>query len=172
MSETLKTIANRRSIRRYENRLVDRETIERILRAGVAAPSANNRQPWEFVVVTEREILDRIAEFHPYAKMLFDAPLCICVCGNVRRELGGAPKFWAQDCSAVTQNILLAAEALGLGAVWCGVYPEEGIVESTRRVLGLPSHIVPLNVIPLGYPDEDPPVKNKWREDKVHWQKW
>ena len=171
-NDVLSAIAKRRSIRRYKDRQVDEETIARILRAGMAAPSANNRQPWEFVAITERKTLDLIAERHPYAKMLRHAPLCICVCGDLQRAGRRSTEFWIQDCSAATQNILLAAEALDLGAVWCGVHPNNDLVEMIRGVLSLPPHVTPLNVIAIGYPDDDPPVKDKWREDRVHWQTW
>ena len=175
MHEVLQIIARRRSIRRYKDTRVDRATIIRLLKAGMAAPSANNRQPWDFIVITERETLNLLAGIlHPYARMLYHAPLCICVCGRTRRDHADTPEdiAWVLDCSAATQNILLAAEALGLGAVWCGVYPDEDIAEAIRGILNLPTHVFPLNVVAIGYPDEDPPVKDKWRENKVHWQRW
>ena len=138
----------------------------------MAAPSAGNHQPWEFVVITERETLDQIADLHRYAKMLYHAPLCICVCGDLRRVVERLPEYWVQDCSAATENVLLAAEALGLGAVWCGVYPDEELVAAVRSLLHLPCHVTPLNVVAIGYPDADPAVRDKWREDRVHWQQW
>ena len=168
----LDAIANRRSIRQYQQRAVDRDTILQLLRAGMAAPSAGNRQPWEFVVTTERQTLDRLADVHPFAKMLYQAPLCISVCANLGRTYEGVPDYWIQDCSAATENILLAAEALGLGAVWCGVFPRMDRVEEIRRILSLPSIVVPLNVVAVGYGAEDPPVKDKWREERVHWEVW
>ena len=172
MNEVLQAIANRRSIRKYQDREVDEATITLLLKAGMAAPSASNLQPWEFIAITDRKTLDRIADTHRYGKMLYHAPLCICVCGNLERAYKDLPDYWVQDCSAATENILLAVEALVLGAVWCGVHPRPERVKAVREILGLPSHVIPLNVIAVGYPDDDPPVKDKWREDRVHWQRW
>ncbi len=171
MNDVLRTIANRRSIRRFKDKVIDEATIVLLLKAGMAAPSADNCQPWEFIAVTERRTLERIAEVHSGAEMLCHAPLCICVCGNLH-TYEDATEIWVQDCSAATENILLAAEALGLGAVWCGAYPGGNTAADMREVLGLPSHVTPLNAIAVGYPNEDPPVKDKWREDRVHWQRW
>jgi nitroreductase len=173
MNETIRSITGRRSIRRYKPTPVDKPTIETLLKAGAAAPSAHNRQPWEFIVITERPILDQLANEHPYAKMLRQAPLCIIVCGNRDRFCSAdEEEFWIQDTSAVTQNILVAAQSLGLGTVWCGVTPRPHIVQMVSRVVGLPRGIVPLCLIAVGYPDEDPPVKNKWRDERIHWNKW
>ena len=172
MNETLHTILHRRSIRRYRAEEVDQASVALMLKAGMAAPSAGNLQPWEFIVITERRNIDLIADAHTGGRMLRRAPLCICVCGNLERVYRDVPDYWVQDCSAATENILLAAEALGLGAVWCAVYPRQDRVAAVSKILGLPCHVVPLNVIALGYPDEDPPVRDKWREDRVHWQGW
>jgi len=173
MNETINSIMNRRSIRRYKSIPLDRGTIETLLRAGMAAPSAHNRQPWEFFVVTDRATLDRLAEEHPYAKMLGEAPVCIVVCGNRERFCGGdEDDFWVQDCSAATENILVAAQSLGLGTVWCGVTPRQVLIDMVSRIVGLPEGIVPLGLIAVGHPDQDPPVKDKWRPDRVHWEKW
>ena len=163
MSEVLDTIANRCSIRKYQDREVDEATITLLLKAGTAAPSAHNLQPWEFIVITDRKTLNLIADAHSGGKMLYHAPLCICVCGNLERAHKDFTDYWIQDCSAATENILMAVEALGLGAVWCGVHPRPDRVKPVREILGLPSHIIPLNVIAVGYPDEDPPGKDKWR---------
>ena len=172
MNEVLQVIANRRSIRKYQDREVDEATITLLLKAGMAAPSAHNLQPWEFIVVTDRKTIDLIANAHSGGKMLYEAPLCICVCGDLERAHKDFTDYWVQDCSAATENILLAVEALGLGAVWCGVHPRPDRVKPVREILGLPSTVIPLNVIAVGYPDDNPPVKDKWREDGVHWQKW
>ena len=174
MNETINSIMNRRSIRRYKDIPVDRETIEALLKAGMAAPSASNRQPWELIVVTDRSMLDRLAEAHPYARMLLQAPVCIIVCGN-RERFYPEPEvkdYWAQDCSAVTENILVAAQSLGLGTCWCGVFPRKERVAAVSKLLGLPEGVLPLNLIAVGHPDDDPPVKDKWRPDRVHWDGW
>lgn len=174
MNETIRDIMNRRSIRRYKDTPVDKETIEVLLKAGVAAPSASNRQPWEIIVVTRQETRERLAQAHPYARMVPQAPVCLIVCGNRERfypeqEL---QDYWAQDCSAVTENILVAAQSLGLGTVWCGVFPRRERVSAVAEILGLPDGIIPMNLIALGHPDEDPQVKDKWVPERVHWEGW
>ena len=174
MNPTIENIVSRRSIRSYKDTPVDRKTIEMLLKAGMAAPSASNRQPWELIVVTNRDTLGQLVQAHPYAKMLIQAPVCIIVCGNRERfyqdeEVQG---YWVQDCSAATENILVAAASLGLGTCWCGMFPARVTVGSVSKVLELPGGVIPLNLIALGYPNEDPPVKDKWRPDRVHWEQW
>ncbi len=169
MSESLlDTIFARRSIRRYTQEPVDEQIIEMLLKAAMAAPSASNRQPWQFVVVTEREALDGLAESHPYGKMLFDAPLCIAVCGDVAES----EHYWVQDCCAATENLLLAATARGLGAVWLGVYPREKRVAAIRERLHLPDHITPLNLISIGHPAEEKQPRTQYDETRVHRERW
>lgn len=166
-------ILTRTSIRAFTDTPVESEKLEQLLRAGMAAPSAVNRQPWAFVVVTEREQLDNLREAQPHAQMLGTAQAAIVVCGDMNKALEGwAQDYWIQDASAATENILLAAHGLGLGAVWTGVYPNPELVPAVSEVLGLPSHIIPLNVIPLGYPDESPAPKDKWDESNVHYNRW
>jgi nitroreductase len=173
-NETIKAIMGRRSIRKYKPTPVDNETIETILRAGASAPSASNRQPWEFIVITKKEMREKLAEAHPYAKMLLQSPVCIIVCGNRERFYPEkeVQDYWAQDGAAVTENMLVAANSLGLGTVWCGVFPRKERVQAVTNVLKLPSDIIPLNLIALGHPDEDPPVKDKWRDERVHREGW
>jgi len=174
MNDTVKSIMSRRSIRRYKDTSVDHDTLEVLLKAGMAAPSASNRQPWEIVVVTRKEIREQLVISHPYARMLLEAPVCVVVCGNRERFYrdSEARDYWVQDCSAVTENILVAAASLGLGTCWCGVFPRKALVEAVAKILSLPEGILPLNLIALGHPDADPPVKNKWRPDRVHWEGW
>ena len=169
----VETIMTRTSIRAFADTPVDEATIEQLLRAGMAAPSAVNKQPWAFVVVTGRENLDSLSEAHPYARMLTTAQAAIVVCGDMTKALEGTGRdFWIQDASAATENILLAAHALGLGAVWTGVYPNPERVATITEALALPSHIIPLNVIPIGYPAESPAPKDKWKPENVHYNKW
>ena len=144
----LENIAERKSVRKYLNKSVEEDKIDAMVKAGMAAPSGMDRRPWEFVVVTDREALDSMAAKLPYAKMLTNAPLAIVVCGDTTRS-----SYWYLDCSAATQNVLLAAEALGLGAVWTAAYPYEDRIDVVRQNTGLPENIVPLCVIPIGYPD-------------------
>lgn len=164
----IQTIFARRSIRKYTAEPVSEADIKTLLEAAMAAPSASNRKPWQFIVVAERHTLDRLAESHPHAKMLFEAPLCIAVCG----DLTEMERFWVQDCSAATENLLLAATALGLGAVWLGVYPREERVAAVRQVLGIPETIVPLNLISIGHPAEETEPRTQYDEARVHRERW
>lgn len=165
-------IMTRCSIRMFTDRTIGKDTLDNIVKAGMAAPSAMDKRPWSFVVVTEREVLDSLNANHPYAN-LKTATAAIIVCGVMDRTIEGpAREYWVQDCSAVTENILLAAHAYGLGAVWCGVYPVEERVEAVSNVLGLPEGIVPLNVITMGYPDQEPNVKDKYNASDIHYNRW
>lgn len=164
----LDNIATRTSIRDYEARTVEKEKIEKMLRAAMAAPTAMNKQPWHFVVVDQRNVLDALAGANPYAKMLKKAPLAIVVCGNTDKMIeGGGRDFWIQDASAATENLLLAAHAMGLGAVWTGAYPSEERCISISKVLLLPDNLIPLNMIVVGYPAEQPQPKQKFKEENV-----
>ena len=158
----LENIAERKSVRKYLNKSVEEDKIDAMVKAGMAAPSGMDRRPWEFVVVTDREALDSMAAKLPYAKMLTNAPLAIVVCGDTTRS-----SYWYQDCSAATQNVLLAAEALGLGAVWTAAYPYEDRIDVVRQNTGLPENIVPLCVIPIGYPDGPQKAKDKFDLQRV-----
>lgn len=166
-------IMTRTSIRQFTDQPVAKDTLDILVKAGMAAPSAMNKQPWAFVVVTEKEMLDSLNAHHPYAN-LKTATAAIIVCGDMDKETieGTAKEYWVQDCSAATENILLAAHGLGLGAVWCGVYPVEERVKEVSAVLELPETIIPLNIITMGYPAENPEPKNKFKEENVHYQKW
>lgn len=164
----LDNIATRTSVRDYEARPVEKEKIEKMLRAAMAAPTAMNKQPWHFVVVDQRNVLDALAGANPYAKMLKKAPLAIVVCGNTHKMIeGGGRDFWIQDASAATENLLLAAHAMGLGAVWTGAYPSEERCISISKVLSLSDNLIPLNMIVVGYPAEQPQPKQKFKEENV-----
>ena len=163
----LENIAARKSVRKYLNKSVEEDKIDAMVKAGMAAPSGMDRRPWEFVVVTDREALDSMAAKLPYAKMLTNAPLAIVVCGDTTRS-----SYWYLDCSAATQNVLLAAEALGLGAVWTAAYPYEDRIDVVRQNTGLPENIVPLCVIPIGYPDGPQKAKDKFDLQRVHRNKY
>ncbi|MDR0954065.1 MAG: nitroreductase family protein [Rikenellaceae bacterium] len=164
--EAIETILSRKSVRQYEDRAVEAEKVELLLRAAMAAPSGMDRRPWSFVVVTERETLNRLAEGLPYAKMLTHAPLAIVVCGDPQSP------YWTLDCSAATQNILLAAEALGLGAVWTATYPTPELMTAANEALGLPEGIQSLAVIPMGYPAGETAPKDKFDATRIHYNKW
>ena len=164
----VESIMTRTSIRDYTDQAVSADTIETLLRAGMAAPSAVNKQPWHFIVVNKKEKLMELASTNPYAKMLEKAPLAIVVCGDMSKALeGDARAFWVQDCSAATENILLAAHALGLGAVWTGLYPNMERVDAVSEVLNLTDNIIPLCTVVIGYPAEQPQPKDKWNPDNV-----
>lgn len=168
----IENIMTRTSIRQFTNQPISKDTLDMIVKAGMAAPSAMNKQPWAFVVVTEKEVLDSLNSKHPYAN-LKTATAAIIVCGNMDKTIEGAGKeYWVQDCSAASENILLAAHGLGLGAVWCGVYPVEERIADVSGVLELPETIVPLNIITLGYPAENPEPKDKFNAGNIHYQKW
>jgi len=166
--EFIETIFARRSIRKYESEPVSEADIKTLLEAAMAAPSASNRKPWRFIVVTERQTLDALAEAHPHGKMLFEATLCISVCG----DLTEMERYWVQDCSAATENLLLAAVGLGLGAVWLGVYPKQDRVAAVRQVLDIPEHITPLNLISIGHPAETKEPRTQYDQTRVHRERW
>lgn len=166
----LEAIRTRRSIRTYKGDPVPERLVREILAAGMAAPSAGNEQAWQFVVVTDREILRKVPGIHAHANMAPQAPIALLVCGDLTEEVHAG--FWVQDCSAAIQNILLAAHGLGLGAVWCGVHPVKERVEGFRKLFGLPEDIVPLALIPMGYPAEESPPENRFNEKRVHRERW
>ncbi|MBN1287001.1 MAG: nitroreductase family protein [Anaerolineae bacterium] len=160
-------ILARRSIRKFTDQPVTPEQIDTLLRAAMAAPSARNDKPWHFVYVTERAMLDRLVAVHQNAKMLHQATLCICVCGEP-----GASEYWEQDCSAATENILLAATGLGLGGVWLGVHPKPDREANVREALGIPESITPLNLIAIGHPAEAKEARTQYDAGRVHAGKW
>lgn len=164
----LQNILQRKSVRSYRSDMpVEKEKVENLLRAGMAAPSGKDKRPWEFIVVDERELLDSLAAHLPYAKMLASAPMAIVVCGDETKS-----DYWYLDCSAVAENILLAAEAQGLGAVWTATYPYRERMEVVSRFLHTPSQVKSLCVIPVGYPMGGQEPKDKWDESRIHYNKW
>ena len=164
----IENIMTRTSIRAFTGQSVSSDTVEMLLRAGMAAPTAVNLQPWHFVAVTDRAKLDEMRQANPHAKMLEQAPLAIVVCGDMNKAMEGPGRdFWIQDCSAATENILLAAHALGLGAVWTGGHPIEERVNTLREILQLPENLIPLCAIVIGYPAENPEPKDKWKTENV-----
>ena len=161
-------ILARRSIRRYTGKAVCDDDLKALLEAGMAAPSSRNRKPWHFVTVTSRETLDRLAGAHPHGKMLFEATAAIAVCAKI----AVSPDFWVQDCSAATENILVAATALGLGSCWLGCHPREDRVEAIRKILGIPRDIGILSLIAAGHPAEEKEARTQYDESRVHREKW
>lgn len=165
--DALENIMSRKSVRKYLAKPVEEEKVKLLLKAGMAAPSGKDVRPWELVVITDRAVLDSMAAALPYAKMLKEAPMALVVCGDTTKS-----SYWYVDCSAVSENILLAAEALGLGAVWTATYPYADRMEVVKQAIGHPDEIQSLCVIPVGYPAMPHSPKNKWDETKVHIDKW
>lgn len=166
----MKEIFKRRSIRKYKDKKIEEEKIEKLLKAAAAAPSAGNEQPWHFVVIRDRDTLNHLAEVHPYAKMLKDAPLAVAVCGDLNKQRHEG--FWVQDCAAATQNILLEAVSLDLGAVWIGAYPNEKREKVVSETLGVPENIKTVSLISIGYPAEEKGETDRLSDEIVHYDKW
>lgn len=163
-------LLKRKSIRKYKDMKVSEAIVEDLLRAAMQAPSAGNEQPWEFIVIRDKEIMRKITEFHPYSKMLLHADVAIVVCGSASKEIFNG--FWIQDCSAATENILLAAEEKGLGAVWLGVFPVEERARALMNLLELPEEVIPLSIVPVGYPDEQKEPADRFRKERIHYDRW
>ena len=169
----INNIMTRTSIRQYTDEPVSKADIETMLRAGMAAPTAVNCQPWHFVVINSKEKLAELAGDNPRGGMLKKAPLAIVVCGNMDKALPGQGRgFWVQDCSAATENILLAANAIGLGAVWTGLYPDENRAGVVAKVLKLPETYIPLCTIVIGHPAEQPTPKDKWKPENISYNEF
>ena len=169
---SIENIMTRASVRTYTAELVDSADVITLLKAGMAAPTAMNRQPWVFVVVDDKALLQKFADSLQYAKMAASAPLAVVVCADLTRNPGASGDWWVMDASAASENLLLAAHAVGLGAVWTGVYPRSERVKAVRTILGLPESVVPLNVIPIGYPAETPEPKQKWNPGNIRRNGW
>ncbi len=166
----MSAIRDRRSVRTYTDEKVTDEQVTELLKAAMSAPSAGNQQPWCFVVIRSQEVLDRIPSVHPYAAMTPQASVVIAVCGDLTGlKYEG---YWVQDCSAATENILLAAHEMGLGAVWLGVYPTDERVEGIRGLLGLPEHVIPMSLVAVGHPVETPSPADRFDPARVHHDRW
>ena len=168
--DAMDAMLSRRSIRKYSTQPVSDEIMEELLEAAMSAPSAGNEQPWHFVVIDERQILDEIPKIHAYSQMLKDAPVAILVCGD--EQLLKYEGYWIQDCSAATENILIAVQAKGLGGVWLGVYPTEDRVVGIRKLLGIPEHVIPFALISIGYPAEQKPRSDRYDTSRVRHNRW
>ncbi|MBN1416248.1 MAG: nitroreductase family protein [Bacteroidales bacterium] len=166
----IEAILNRRSIRKYAGKKVTDEQVHLLLKAAMYAPSAVNKQPWHFIVFRDAGIRKKIVEFHPNAAMIPGADLVILVCYDeyLQHDAGYGPV----DCSAATQNILLAAHAIGLGAVWVGIYPRQNRIEATHSLFSLPANIRPFSMISLGYPAEEKSFPDRFKKERIHLEKW
>ena len=174
MNEALQTIITRRSVRKYLDQPISEDQVQWMLRAAMNAPSAGNEQPWEFLVITDRDKLKRVPEFHPYSKMLPGAALAILVIADPAKvkyeeELR---QLWIQDCSAASQNILLAAHSMGLGAVWLAVYPDPLRLNGIRELFNIPKERVPFSIISIGYPVETKQAADRYDETRIHREVW
>lgn len=168
--DAMEAILSRRSIRKYTNEDVSDEIVKELLEAAMSAPSAGNEQPWHFVVIRDRKILNEIPNIHPYSGMLREAPLAILVCGD--ESLQKYKGYWVQDCSAATENLLIAINAKGLGGVWLGVYPVEDRVNGIRKLLDMPNNIIPFSLISIGHPAEQKPPANRYNSSRIHYDRW
>ena len=162
----------RRSIRRYTGQEVTEAQVELLLQAAMAAPSAGNRQPWHWLVIRDQAMREALAATHPYAGMLPQAAVCIVPCGEPARSFPDRSDYWIQDLSAATENLLLAAHGLGLGAVWCGVYPVAERVDAARELLGIPEGVIPLCFVAIGYPAESKEPRTQYNVQRVHRERW
>lgn len=167
---TLECIYTRRAIRKYTDKKIPDDIIGKLLKAGMSGPSAVNEQPWHFIVIKDRKLLDEIPKASPYAQMAKDAALAILICGDPK--LQKIDDFWSQDCCIAAQNILLAAHSLGLGAVWTAAYPLQDRVDNLQKLFGIPKNIIPLCVIPIGYPAEKKEPVERFKKERVHQDKW
>jgi nitroreductase len=169
VTDFIDVIYKRRSIRKFTKEPVDKEVLTTLVKAGMAAPTAMNAQPWEFLIITAPDTLARFRKALMFAKM--EAPAAICVLGSNRgiKNFTG-DRFWVQDCSAATENILLAAVSMGLGGVWIGVHPVKIFERQVKNILNLPAGLTPLNLIYVGHPAEVKPARSQYDEKKVHWE--
>lgn len=173
METPINNIMTRVSVRQFTGAKISEGQIDTLLRAGMAAPSAMNKQPWAFVVITDEDQLAEIGEAFPNSRCSEKPAVAIIPCGDLTKAMEGEEQgFWINDVSAATENILLAAHAMGLGAVWTGIHPSTERTAALQQMLGLPEHIVPLCIVPVGVPAEQPEVKQKYNPENIHYNKW
>jgi nitroreductase len=168
MQELLDLMYSRRSIRAFTDEPVSDEQVEALLKAAMAAPSAQNLRPWHFVIIRKRKRLDGLAQVHKYASVLEKASLAIVVCGD--QEI--SPKHWVEDTCAATQNILLAATALGLGGVWVSIYPKNKHQKTVRELLDVPDHVGVLCALAIGHPAEKRKPRTQYDAERLHQEEW
>ena len=172
-NQAINNIMTRVSVRNFTGEKISDEQIETLLRAGMAAPSAINKQPWAFVVIKDEAILAKLGEALPYSRCSNKPAIAIIPCGDLSKAIPGEMAgFWINDVSAATENILLTAHAMGLGAVWTGLHPDMNRAKMVQEMLGMPEHIIPLCIVPIGIPAENPDVKDKFNTDNIHYNAW
>ncbi|MDR0595300.1 MAG: nitroreductase family protein [Puniceicoccales bacterium] len=164
------TILKRHSVRNYSAKSIDDATIEKILHAGMSAPSAMGSKPWHFIVISDRDVMNAVTKIHPYAQMLLQAQRAILVCGDEDAEI--LPEFFQQNCAAATENILIAATSFGLGSVWVGLYPNEQYRQDFKKLFNLPNSIEPFALVPIGFSDQTLQLLNRFDSSRVHSNEW
>lgn len=171
--QAIDNIMTRVSVREFTGEKISAEQIDTLLHAAMAAPSAINKQPWAFIVVTDEDIIAKLGEALPYSRCSNHPAVAIIPCGDLTKAIEGEMgAFWINDVSAATENLLLAAHAMGLGAVWTGLHPDMNRVSLVQEILGLPEHIIPLCVVPVGVPAEHPDIKDKYKPENIHYNGW
>jgi len=168
--DAMDVILTRRSVRKYTDKELSDERIKELIDAAVSAPSAGNQQLWRFIIIDDLEKISKIQSFHPNAKFLHEAKKVILICGDLSLEK--FKNYWVLDCSAATQNMLLAARALGLGSCWLGVYPREDRIENLKKLFDLPESVIPFSLVALGYTSEKQEKVDRYKEENVHYNKW
>lgn len=170
----MQNIMQRKSVRSYTSQPVDRSKLDTLVRVAMAAPTGKDMRPWKFIIIDDKAVMQQLAQQLPRAKMLAEAQAAIVVCGDlsVIDDDGKPSTNWAFDCSAATENLLLQAEAMGLGAVWTGVYPYDERMQAISTAFKLPTHIVPFSLIPIGYPKGNPQPKDKYNKENIHYNGW
>lgn len=168
----INNMRTRVSVRAFTGEKISEEQIQTLLQCAMAAPSAMNHQPWAFIVVTEDSILEQLGKEFPYSRCDQKPACAIIPCGDLTKAIKGSENFWINDVSAATENILLAAHAMGLGAVWTGLHPNMERATAAQQLLGLPEYIIPLCIVPVGVPAEQPEIKDKWNTDNIHYNRW
>jgi len=172
-NQAIQNIFTRVSVREFTGEKISQAQIDTLLRAAMAAPSAINKQPWAFIVVTDEAIIAKLGEALPYSRCSNKPAVAIIPCGDLSKAIPGEmANFWINDVSAATENILLAAHAMGLGAVWTGLHPDMNRAKMVQQMLGLPEHIIPLCVVPVGVPAEHPNIKDKYVPENIHYNAW
>lgn len=172
-NQAINNIMTRVSVREFTGEKISDEQIDTLMRAAMSAPSAINKQPWAFIVVTDEDKIAELGKALPYSRCSNHPAVAIIPCGDLSKAIEGEMAgFWINDVSAATENLLLAAHAMGLGAVWTGLHPDMNRARMVQELLGLPEHVIPLCVVPVGVPAEHPEVKDKYRPDNIHYNQW
>lgn len=168
--DAMEAILTRRSVRKYDKKPISDQIVKELLEAAMSAPSAGNEQPWHFIMIDDPEILGKVPTFHSHAQMLKDASIAILVCSDMKLEKHKG--MWFQDCSAATENILIAVRAKELGSVWLGIFPREERIKGMRQLLNIPGHVMPFSLISIGYPAEKQGRVNRFNTSRIHYNKW